>query len=253
MDNTRPNDGHRARPYRSGGPVRAGSSIAGPVDVVGSAWWYSIAGSALRRGQHLGAIVVIGWSPLTASAGHRCGSGLPNVTVTARPGGGWSGCSGRVPAVRGVARLPVGFSVAGCRVVASGRLISEIRGKVFGKREVFLLDLRTLPGGAPARPARLGRLPEITDIPVFSATRQRTAVHHLPLPSRYMRQSLRCCSPRVRAAWRGLSVAASVHETAPGDGTGESVPASGTSRPRGFGPRALTLVFLAGQTGRMPH
>src|SRR6204780_3940498 len=114
--------------------------------------------------QHESSIVV----PGQRSGDSIDGSGLHNVTVTALPGGGWSGCSGRVPAVRGAARLPVGFSVAGCRVAASGRLISEIRGKVFGKREVFLLDLETLPGGAPARPARLGWLPEITDIPVFS-------------------------------------------------------------------------------------
>ena len=134
------------------------------------------------------------------------GSGLHNVTVTALPGGGWSGCSGRVPAVRGAARLPVGFSVAGCRVAASGRLISEIRGKVFGKRKVCIEQLKNLHWvagksseserssswtwklfRAGPRPGRVG-CPESLIFP-FSATMQRTAAHHLPLPSRYMRQS----------------------------------------------------------------
>src|ERR1700683_4030218 len=40
--------------------------------------------------------------------------------------------------------LPVGFSVAGCRVAASGRLISEIRGKVFGKRKACIEQLKNL-------------------------------------------------------------------------------------------------------------
>src|SRR6204780_5729262 len=90
--------------------------------------------------QQRGVIVVMAGVPGYSIGG----SGLPNVTVTALPGGGWSGCSGRVPAVRGAARLPVGFSVAGCRVVASGRLISEIRGKVFGKRKVCIEQLKNL-------------------------------------------------------------------------------------------------------------
>ena len=40
----------------------------------------------------------------------------------------------------------------GWRVTASGRVFREIRGQVFGKREVSLQALKTLPGDAPARP-----------------------------------------------------------------------------------------------------